>query len=93
MTIPAGFRQMGVEMMVEVAAEEEQANAARQREQQAKANAYAHVCHSLGMKNPKGLTGSQKAMADAIARTWAVGQSPRRGFGFSIPTEGRKPQR
>ena len=90
-----GYQQMGVLMLTEAMEAEKEAEHKRKKQEQAKASAYAHVCHSYGV-SPKNMTVSQRAMSEAVSRKWGGAQttnrySGNRGFGFSIPTAGRKP--
>lgn len=71
---------------------ERQEEMQRQKETRDKAAAYASVAKSLGV--PVGrMTPAQRAFADSTARAWKMQGSVPRGYGFSIPTEGRRPNK
>ncbi len=93
MTIPNGYTPMSPLMLAEVTEQKARETQSQEREQQARAQATAQVCRSFNTTE-RSLTPMQRVMVDNLVRqNLGFKKSPARGYGFSIPAEGRKPQR
>ena len=94
MTIPNGYTTMSPLMLAEVTEQKAREEHSREREQQARAQAVAIVCKSFGVQSERFLTPMQRVLVDNMTQQ-NLGQkrSSARGYGFNIPTEGRRPQR
>jgi len=95
MTIPGGFKQLApwelFDAVTQAQNDEAEGREARGRRQQIRAQAYAQVCamHKCGVNE---MTPAMRAYADAIERRMlGQGVTSGKGYGFSIPTEGRRP--
>lgn len=79
-----------LQMIEEGLQEVEGGGRAYETEKARQARAFAEMCAAMNLRY-EDLSDNQRAFADAIIRRNQGDSTESKGFGFSIPTEGRKP--